>query len=194
MGNDSQNEERHSPSPSPGSGRDGDQPPPPADEGAHGEERPSGDHLQRMESNVQRPGSQYSASAEDEVVTAEIVDELTRRVDSYLWSAPAPSPETLEAYNRVDPSFADRAMQMAEQSITASNREKEWLAKGDVDALKRGQYLSFGMFIASVGAAIGVYLGGGSELFAGLFLTPAVFQFLGKFVRTVREKEDDKIE
>ena len=85
-------------------------------------------------------------------------------------------------------------MQMAEQSITASNREKEWLAKGDVDALKRGQYLSFGMFIASVGAAIGVYLGGGSELFAGLFLTPAVFQFLGKFVRTVREKEDDKIE
>lgn len=194
MGNDSQNEERHSPSPSPGSGRDGNQPPPPADEGTHGEERPSGDHLQRMESNVQRPGSQYSASAEDEVVTAEIVDELTRRVDSYLWSAPAPSPETLEAYNRVDPSFADRAMQMAEQSITASNREKEWLAKGDVDALKRGQYLSFGMFIASVGAAIGVYLGGGSELFAGLFLAPAVFQFLGKFVRTVREKEDDKIE
>lgn len=194
MGNDSQNEERHSPSPSPGSGRDGNQPPPPADEGTHGEERPSGDHLQRMESNVQRPGSQYSASAEDEVVTAEIVDELTRRVDSYLWSAPAPSPETLEAYNRVDPSFADRAMQMAEQSITASNREKEWLAKGDVDALKRGQYLSFGMFIASVGAAIGVYLGGGSELFAGLFLAPVVFQFLGKFVRTVREKEDDKIE
>lgn len=72
-------------------------PPPPADEGTHGEERPSGDHLQRMESNVQRPGSQYSASTEDEVVTAEIVEELTRRVDSYLWSAPAPSPETLEA-------------------------------------------------------------------------------------------------
>lgn len=97
MGNDSQNEERHSPSPSPGSGHDGNQPPPPADEGTHGEERPSGDHLQRMESNVQRPGSQYSASTEDEVVTAEIVEELTRRVDSYLWSAPAPSPETLEA-------------------------------------------------------------------------------------------------
>lgn len=85
-------------------------------------------------------------------------------------------------------------MRMAEQSIAASNHEKEWLAKGDVDALKRGQYLSFGMFLTSIGAALAVYFGWGSEWLAGIFLAPPVFQFLGKFVRTVRREEDDKLE
>ncbi|WJY67807.1 hypothetical protein CAURIS_04455 [Corynebacterium auris] len=85
-------------------------------------------------------------------------------------------------------------MRMAEQSVAASNHEKEWLARGDVDALKRGQYLSFGMFIASIVAALSVYFGGGSEWLAGAFLTPPIMQFLGKLVRSVRKEEDDRIE
>lgn len=196
MGYDSQDEERHGSSTSPGSGPDGDQSASAADESAHGGERSPADRLQRLENDIQRAGRQYPESSLDEVIDAEFVSELKRQVvaSSYMWSAPAPSPDTLEAYNQVDPTFADRAMQMAEQSIAASNREKEWLAKGDVDALKRGQYLSFGMFVASVGASLLVYFGGGSELLAGLFLAPPVMQFLGKFVRTVRKEEDDKID
>lgn len=194
MGYDNQDEGRHSSSAPSGSGRDGDQPPTPADGEAHGKQRPPSDHLQRVENNVQSSESQYSDSADGEVIDAELVNEITRRVGSYIWSAPAPSPETLESYKQIDPTFADRAMRMAEESITASNNEKEWLAKGDVDALKRGQFLSFFMFIASILAAILVFIAGGSELFAGVFLAPPVFQFLGKFVRTVREKEDDRLE
>lgn len=194
MGYDSQNEERHGSGTPPGSGSDGDQSPTFANEGSHGKERPSGDYLQRMGNDVQGSGQQHTEGAHDEVIDAEFVDEVTRRVRGYVWSAPAPSPETLEAYKRVDPTFADRAMQMAEQSIAASNREKEWLARGDVDALKRGQYLSFVMFAVSVCAALAVYFGGGSDLLAGVFLTPPVMQFLGKLVRTVRKEEDDRIE
>lgn len=196
MNDDSQDEERRRSGTPTGSGHHGDESSPSSDAGPHDGQRPPGDDLQRVESDVQRNGQQYPESAPGEVIDAELVEEVTRKLEgsAYLWSAPAPSPETLEAYRRVDPTFADRSMRMAEQSIAASNHEKEWLAKGDVDTLKRGQYLSFGMFIASVGAALSVYFGGGSEWLAGVFLTPPVFQFLGKFVRTVRKEEDDKIE
>ena len=196
MNDDPQNEERRRSSTSPGSGHDGDEPPAVADAGPHEGQRPPGDDLQRVEHDVQRNGQQHSEGSPSEVIDAELVEEVTRQIagSAYVWSAPAPSPETLEAYQQVDPTFADRAMRMAEQSISASNHEKEWLAKGDVDALKRGQYLSFGMFLASVGAALFVHFGGGSEWLAAVFLAPPVFQFMGKFVRTVRRQEDDKLE
>lgn len=196
MNDDPQNEERRRSSTSPGSGRDGDEPPAAADAGPHEGKRPPGDDLQRVEHDVQRNGQQHSEGSPGEVIDAELVEEVTRQIagSAYVWSAPAPAPETLEAYQQVDPTFADRAMRMAEQSISASNHEKEWLAKGDVDALKRGQYLSFGMFVVSVGAALFVHKSGGSEWLAGVFLAPPVFQFMGKFVRTVRRQEDDKLE
>lgn len=196
MNDDSQDEERRRSRTPPGSGHHGDEPSPAADAGTHEGQRPPGDYLQRVESDVQRNGQQHSEGSPDEVIDAELVQETTRQKASsaYLWSAPAPAPETLEAYQKVDPTFADRAMRMAEQSIAASNHEKEWLAKGDVEALKRGQYLSFGMFLASVGAALLVHFGGGSEWLAGIFLAPPVFQFMGKFVRTVRREEGDKLE
>lgn len=196
MNDDTQNEERRRSSTSPGSGHNGDESSAAADASPHEGQRPPGDDLQRVEHDVQRNGQQHSEGAPGEVIDAELVEEVTRQIagSAYLWSAPAPAPETLEAYQQVDPTFADRAMRMAEQSISASNHEKEWLAKGDVDALKRGQYLSFGMFLASVGAALLVHFGGGSEWLAGVFLAPPVFQFMGKFVRTVRRQEDDKLE
>ena len=144
MNDDPQNEERRRSSTSSGSGHDGDEPPAVADAGPHEGQRPPGDDLQRVEHDVQRNGQQHSEGSPSEVIDAELVEEVTRQIagSAYVWSAPAPSPETLEAYRQVDPTFADRAMRMAEQSISASNHEKEWLAKGDVDALKRGQYLS----------------------------------------------------
>ena len=196
MNDDSQDDERRRSSTPPGSGRHGDEPSPAANAGTHEGQRSPGDDLQRVESDVQRNGQEHSDGSPGEVIDAELVEEVTRQIASsaYLWSAPAPAPEPLEAYRQVDPTFADRAMRMAEQSIAASNHEKEWLAKGDVDALKRGQYLSFGMFLTSIGAALAVYFGGGSEWLAGIFLAPPVFQFLGKFVRTVRREEDDKLE
>ncbi len=85
-------------------------------------------------------------------------------------------------------------MRMAEQSVQASNNEKEWLAKGDVESLKRGQLLSFFMFSSCIAASLAVHFIGHSEFLAGLFLAPPLMQFMSKFVRTVRHVEDDKID
>ena len=83
---------------------------------------------------------------------------------------------------------------MAERSVAASTDEIITLAHGDVDSIRRGQWMSFAMFLVSVFTALIAFFLSKDVVFSGLFLSPAVIQFLGKFIRTVRSEENDKIE
>ncbi len=49
--------------------------------------------------------------------------------------------------------------------------------------------MSFIMFVLSIGTALVAFALSESAALAGLFLAPAVLQFLGKFIRTVRMGE-----
>ena len=79
---------------------------------------------------------------------------------------------------------------MSERALEAHNEERLALAHGDIHTVKRGQYLS-ALIVTSciVGSlvAVGVF---DSEVLAGLILAPALMQFLGKLVRTVRDRDD----
>ncbi|AWB84679.1 hypothetical protein [Corynebacterium liangguodongii] len=83
---------------------------------------------------------------------------------------------------------------MAERSVEASTDEIITLAHGDVDSIRRGQWMSFAMFVASVITALLAFAMSNDVVLSGLFLSPAVFQFLGKFIRTVRSEENEKVE
>lgn len=83
---------------------------------------------------------------------------------------------------------------MSEQSVAASNDEKVTLAHGDVDALRRGQWFSALLTFAFIVAAIVLYWLSDDPILSGLALAAPVFQYLGKFIRTVRKEENDKIE
>lgn len=105
---------------------------------------------------------------------------------------PTPSPETLKQFKELDPSFAERAFQMSEDSVKTANYERRRLVDGDVSAIARGQWMSVSLTVLFVVAA-GLFFWAGSEVLAALCLAPPVFQFLGKMVRTVRQQENDQI-
>ena len=70
------------------------------------------------------------------------------------FSGPLPSPEYLEAYNKIDPTFAERIMKMAEENNKASiTQEKETYGRFFVER-SRGQWLSFGLGVLSLSAGV----------------------------------------
>lgn len=110
-----------------------------------------------------------------------------------VWHGPTPSPRTLAQFGNIDPTFAERAFAMSEESIAASNHEKTLLATADAAAIRRGQWMSFTLTTFFIVAAISALLLG-SEVLAVVFVSPPAFQYLGKMVRTVRHQEEDHIE
>ncbi|MGX1738752.1 hypothetical protein ACWIB8_06225 [Corynebacterium flavescens] len=144
--------------------------------------------LESMAANVRHSGPEHKESAEypleGEIVSPEVMNQVVRAVTS-MWSGPTPSPETLRDFNEVDPTFAERAFKMSEETVSTSNYERRVLADGDVTSVKRGQWMAWSGSLLGMGCAIGsVYLG--HEVVGLAFLTPAFFQFFGSFIRTVR--------
>ncbi|WP_149029419.1 hypothetical protein [Corynebacterium halotolerans] len=177
-----------------GSRSHGDQSASAPDETAHAPEQSEGNHLQRLDRDFQR-ARQGHEDAESEVLDAEPVTrgEL-RHLFAEFWSGPTPSPQTLDDFKQVDPSFAERAFRMSEESVAASNYEKRRLVDGDVSAVHRGQWMSFVLTVVFVAAALISYLLSENVALSAAFLAPPAFQYLGKLIRTVRNEERDQIE
>lgn len=143
---------------------------------------------EQLATNLQR--TRQNNTDDEDIIDAELVTRGELRKYFHYWSGPTPSPDTLQAFRDIDPSFADRAFTMSERALEAHNEERLALAHGDIHTVKRGQYLS-ALIVTSciVGSlvAVGVF---DSEVLAGLILAPALMQFLGKLVRTVRDRDD----
>lgn len=153
-----------------------------------------GRHIDRVAGHVQRAREEHHEDGreplEGELVSKEDIRREVLQIVTSVWSGPTPSPETLEQFNQVDPTFAERAFKMSEQTIETSNYERRKLVDGDVDAVKRGQWMTW---IVSTTFGICALLLGlkGHTALAGLFLAPPLFQYFGNLIRTVRTKEKD---
>lgn len=189
MSDDSNSRHPHSSRPSTGRGLDGNESAPIEDSETDSGTLAPSDDTQGLGQDVSSSRREHRRPRDQEVYEAELVTRRELLQASEYWSAPAPSPEMLAKYLEIDPTLAERAFSMAEQSVAASNDEIITLAHGDVDALRRGQWMSFIMFVLSIGTALVAFALSESAALAGLFLAPAVLQFLGKFIRTVRMGE-----
>lgn len=159
-----------------------------ADEYTDSESESEPSDLQGLGRDLQHSGQEPKESAEEplegELVSPALMNQVVRAVTS-LWAGPTPSPDTLRGFNEVDPSFAERAFKMSEETVAASNYERRALTDGDIASVKRGQWMAWtGSLVGMVFAIISVM--SGHELVAAAFLTPAFFQFFGNFIRTVR--------
>ncbi len=103
------------------------------------------------------------------------------------WRGQAPHPSDLQGYDNVQAGFAERVLAMSEAAVHAEAFERRTLAQGDVDAVKRGQYLSSVIVALGLIFAFVVIVLGGNTFVAALGLTPAVMQFASTLVRSVRE-------
>ncbi|MGW4580381.1 DUF2335 domain-containing protein [Rhodococcus aetherivorans] len=136
-----------------------------------------------------------------EVTESEIVDAIeesapgiARRVTqghslhirSEDWSGPLPRPSDLAEYEAVLPGLADRIVKMAETAMENQTAVERTLATGDVEAVRRGQYLSTAVVVVTlIGAIVAALLK--LPWLAVAFLLPSIVQFAPKLIRSVRE-------
>nr|WP_226950089.1 DUF2335 domain-containing protein [Rhodococcus rhodochrous] len=102
------------------------------------------------------------------------------------WSGPLPRPSDLAEYEAILPGLANRIVAMAETTVDTQSVVERTLATGDVEAVRRGQYLSSAIVVACVAGAIIAAVNDLPWASIG-FLVPAVVQFAPKLIRSVRE-------
>lgn len=140
----------------------------------------------------------------EEAQLAEVVDEIGpelvhRLKESVLlearqsWNAPMPRPDDLAAYEATLPGSADRILSMAERALDSQIATDSTLATGDVKAIARGQWLYAVIAALSLTLGFVALISGASPWAAAAIASPAVLQFAGALVRTVREPTKPKL-
>ena len=71
-------------------------------------------------------------------------------------SGPLPHPDVLVGYEKIDPTFPERIMKMAEANNDASIQHEKSLIEGSLKNERRGQWLAF--FLGVLGLIVGVVL------------------------------------
>lgn len=137
----------------------------------------------------------------DEVIDAEIVEAVTRRVVNEIrtsktvfrsWRGPVPPASELQAYDDVQPGFAERILAMSERALTSQTEVDTTLAKGDVASVRRGQWQSTGLVAASLAGAFVTALLKLPWEIPVAFLAAPVFEFGSSLVRAIREPRKDR--
>jgi hypothetical protein len=138
----------------------------------------------------------------DEVVDAEVVEAVTRRVVSEIrtiptavlrsWRGPVPPASELQAYEDVQEGFADRILAMSENALASQTEVDTTLAKGDVASVRRGQWQSTGIVAGSLAGALVTALLKLPWEIPVAFLAAPVFEFGSSLVRAIREPRKDK--
>lgn len=149
-----------------------------------------------------RPGNEEPVSG-NEIVAAEITealaDEIPRIVQRTVrtthsvatsWQGPMPQPSDFESYERTLPGSADRILRMAEKALDSQIDTDKTLAHGDVDAVRRGQFLSTAVVVVTLGIALTLAILGAPWGVVSLFVAPTLFQFATSLIRSVREPSD----
>jgi uncharacterized membrane protein len=138
---------------------------------------------------------------DDEVVDAEVVEAVTRRVVNEIrtsktvfrsWRGPVPPASELQAYDDVQQGFAERILAMSERALTSQTEVDTTLAKGDVASVRRGQWQSTGIVAGSLVGALTTALLKLPWEIPVAFLAAPVFEFGSSLVRAIREPRKDK--
>ncbi|WJY73238.1 DUF2335 domain-containing protein [Corynebacterium auriscanis] len=157
--------------------------------------KPQQGDLDRLATDVQHTRREHSDDQEQpleaELIPRDEVRQEVTRIMTSIWSGPTPSPETLKAFNEVDPSFAERAFKMSEETVATSNYERKKLVEGDVEAVKRGQWMAWtSSVLCVIGAVVCAVIG--QPWVASVLLGPPIMQFGTSLVRTIRKDDSEK--
>ena len=93
-----------------------------------------------------------------------------------------PDVDEIERYGRIDPSFPNRLMQMAEAQTTDASRRADEQLKADNDYATRGQIASIILFVCCVGASIG-FFAVRNPVAGGILLGAPVLLYLTQLLR-----------
>lgn len=74
----------------------------------------------------------------------------------HQFSGSLPHPDVLVGYEKIDPTFPERIMKMAEANNDASIQHEKSLIEGSLKNERRGQWLAF--FLGVLGLIVGVVL------------------------------------
>lgn len=74
----------------------------------------------------------------------------------HQFSGPLPHPDVLVGYEKIDPTFPERIMKMAEANNDASIQHEKSLIERSLKNERRGQWLAF--FLGVLGLIVGVVL------------------------------------
>lgn len=144
--------------------------------------RPDGKRGEGLEADRAGSPGRDGLASQDEVVEAEILDQLGNRVGSHLLSvvrsAPLPEPAELQAYESVEPGLANRIVTMAENSGEALNAATKSNAAvnnaiaesilQDGKSIARGQWMSFALVVLFLVTAAGLELVGRTPFAIGM--------------------------
>lgn len=197
MAHEPQHDDQGSDGPSAGAGRRHDDDPsaPAADS-----DTDSGDTLDHAGSSGLGADGELDPLS-DEVVDAEVVEAVTRRVVNEIrtsktvfrsWRGPIPPASELQAYDDIQQGFAERILAMSEKALASQTEVDTTLAKGDVAAVRRGQWQSTGIVTGSLAGALVTALLKLPWEIPVAFLAAPVFEFGSSLVRAIREPRKDK--
>jgi Predicted membrane protein (DUF2335) len=86
------------------------------------------------------------------VVGPQVIREVVREEMQAYWSAPLPSPETLERYNKIVPGTAGRILSMTERSVTGKIDIEDKLASAEIEIAKISISVAFGLTLLAFAA------------------------------------------
>lgn len=158
-------------------------------------DKPEQGDIERVATDVQNSGREYPSNPEQpleaEILSRGEVRQEVMQIMTSAWAGPTPSPETLKAFNEVNATFAERAFRMSENTVETANYERKKLVDGDVEAVRRGQWMAWIISVMCVAGAI-LCAVKGQEIVAGVLLGMPIMQSATSLVRTIRKDDPDK--
>lgn len=144
--------------------------------------RPNGKRGEGLEANGAGSPERDRLAKQDEVVEAEILDQVSNRVANRLLSvtriAPLPEPVELQAYENIEQGLANRIVTMAEKSAEAANAATKSnaavnnaLAESileDGKSIRRGQWMFFALAVLFLATAVGLEALGRTSFATGM--------------------------
>ncbi len=97
------------------------------------------------------------------------------------YSGPIPPPATLEGYGKIDPTFPDRIISMAEKEQNHQHQMETKMRDNDYTLSRRGQNFAMILTLLLTGAAVfSMYVGSniGGGIFSGTVLAFGIYAFI----------------
>lgn len=88
------------------------------------------------------------------IVGSHVIREVVREEIQAYWSAPLPSPETLDQYEKIVPGMAGRILSMTERSVTGKIDIEDKLASAEIETAKIGISVALGLTLLAFAASV----------------------------------------
>jgi uncharacterized membrane protein len=87
-------------------------------------------------------------------VGSQVIREVVREEIQAYWSAPLPSPESLEHYDKIVPGMAERILSMTERLVTGKINLDDKVASSEIENARRSINVAFGLTLMAFAASV----------------------------------------